>query len=324
MLYGSGSHTYELSDWEPEFPEDRIPTEVNALCIDDEQRLYVFSNMVEPVMVFDRDGRFIESWGAGSFTHPHGCCMDHEGALYCADDANHTVGKYDRHGQELMLLGNRDRPSDTGFTSVSETGEELEMMEALTSIKRVGPPFNAPTCVAVAQNGDIFAGDGYGNARIHRFSKEGELILSWGEPGRDTGQFIVPHGIAIDKEGRVFVADRHNNRIQVFDAVGEHITTWTDVVLPTCITIDDDQTVYVSELIPPRISIFDIEGRLLARWGNEGSSPDAPLFGTLHSIAVDPDGDVFVTEVLSFARQPGPFYMEHLPKGMIHRFSRIG
>jgi DNA-binding beta-propeller fold protein YncE len=113
----------------------------------------------------------------------------------------------------------------------------------------------------------------------------------------------VPHGLAVDKQGRVLVADRHNNRIQIFDANGKYLTEWTeDLKFPTDLVIDKDQTVYVSELMRPGISIFDINGKLLARWGNEGRTKEDPLFITLHAIAVDSHGDIYACEVMGMQK----------------------
>jgi DNA-binding beta-propeller fold protein YncE len=218
-----------------------------------------------------------------------------------------------------MTLGTKDKPSDTGYTLVSETGKPLHILEAIKTTKRGGSPFNAPTDVALSAAGEIFVSDGYGNARVHRFAPDGKLLLSWGEPGSGPGQFVVPHAIAIDKKGRVLVADRHNNRIQVFDEHGKFLTQWTDVELPTDIFIDKDETVYVSELIP-RVSIFNIDGKLLARWGNEGTDKAGPLFVTLHSIAVDSRGDMYTAEVMGI-HQGTPFLATRTTR-MIQKFLR--
>jgi DNA-binding beta-propeller fold protein YncE len=154
---------------------------------------------------------------------------------------------------------------------------------------------------------------------VHKFSPDGKLILSWGEPGKGIGQFIVPHSVVVDKQGRVLVADRHNNRIQIFDAGGKYLTEWGDLTLPTNIFIDRDQTVYVSELMP-RVSIFDIDGNLLARWDNEGRIKEDPLLVTLHSIVVDSRGDIYVAEVMAIYQ--GKPFLETRKTRMIQKFTR--
>jgi len=229
------------------------------------------------------------------------------------------VNKLTLDGKVLMTLGNKGKPSDTGYTFVGEGGKQLHIMEAIYTTKRGGPPFNAPTGVALAASGEIFVSDGYGNARVHKFTPDGNLIMSWGEPGSGPGQFIVPHAIAIDACGRVLVADRHNNRIQIFDQEGKYLTEWNDVILPTDIYIDKDQVVYVAEL-EPRLSIFDLDGNLLARWGNEGRTKEDPLFVTLHSVVADSRGDVYVAEVMGIYQ--GDPFLDTRKTRMIQKFTR--
>lgn len=319
MAFGKGKYTYELTDWQAKFPDGWTPVEVNALAVDSQDRLYAFNTGDYPVTVFDRDGNLLSTWPKESFKHNHGAIISPDDSVYCADDGNHTVTKFTLDGKVLLVLGNKDKPADTGFTWVDEKGERLDFMAALTSTKRGGPPFNSPTDVDLSPAGEIYVSDGYGNARVHKFSPEGKLLLSWGEPGKGPGQFIVPHSVAVDKHGRVLVADRHNNRIQIFDSNGKYLTEWTDVILPTHIFIDKDQTVYISEL-HPRLSIFDINGNLLARWGNEGYTKEDPLFVTLHNIVVDSRGDMYVAEVMGIY-QGNPF-LDTRKTRMIQKFAR--
>jgi hypothetical protein len=319
MEYGKGKYIYELADWRAKFPEGWSPVEVNSIAIDSQDRLYAFNTGEYPVTVFDREGNLLNTWGKEAFNHNHGAFIGPDDSVYVADDGNHTVSKFTLDGKPLMTLGNRDKPSDTGFTWVDENGKRLEFMAALTSTKRGGPPFNSPTDVALSASGEIYVSDGYGNARVHKFSPDGKLVLSWGEPGKGKGQFIVPHSVSVDKRGRVLVADRHNNRIQIFDAGGKYLTEWDDLTLPTNIFIDKDQTVYVSELMP-RVSIFNTDGNLLARWDNEGRTKEDPLFVTLHSIAVDSRGDIYVAEVMGIY-QGNPF-LDTRKTRMIQKFVR--
>ncbi len=319
MAYGKGKYTYELVDWKAKFPDGWSPIEVNGLAVDSQDRLYAFNTGEYPVTVFDREGNLLSTWGKESFKHNHGAIIGPDDTIYCADDGNHTVSKFALDGKVLLTLGSKDKPTDTGFTWVDEKGERLDFMAAMTSTKRSGPPFNSPTDVALSPSGEIYVSDGYGNARVHKFSPDGELLISWGEPGHGPGQFIVPHAIAIDKQGRVLVADRHNNRIQIFDVDGHYLTQWDDLILPTDIFIDNDQTVYVSEL-HPRLSIFDIDGRLLARWGNEGRTKEDPLFVTLHTVVVDSRGDIYVGEVMGIYQ--GDPFLDTRKTRMIQKFAR--
>lgn len=290
MRYGSGDYVYTLVEEWAQLPAGYSFRDVCGIAVDRRDRVYVLNRGTRPVMVFDRDGRFRSSWGEGYFTRAHGSCIGADDVIYCTDDQNHTVTKFDLAGHVLMVLGTKDQPSDTGY----QPGPDL--FQSLASITHGGPPFNRPTGVALASDGSIFVADGYGNARVHRFQPDGTLICSWGSPGTAPGQFRLPHSLRVDRWDRVWVPDRENNRIQIFTTDGDFLTQWTDVTRPTDLCIDDADVVYVSEL-PRRISIFTMDGALVARWGNEGHDAQNPLFIAPHAIAIDSHGDLYVGEV---------------------------
>lgn len=290
MEYGSGKHRYELVEPWAKLLEGESFVDVCGISIDSEDRIYVFNRSKRPMIVFDRDGNEISSWGESLFKRPHGSCMTADGHIYLTDDYSHVVYKFSKEGDLLMTIGNMDQPSDTGH----HWG--LDIFERISSIKRAAEPFNMPTGVAISSTGDIFVSDGYGNARVHKFSADGKLLLSWGEPGPGKSQFRLPHNIWIDKADRVWIADRENHRVQIFDSEGKFLDQWTDLLRPTHVYMDKDETVYISELCR-RISIFSIDGKLLARWGNESHSLDEPLLVGPHVICVDSRGDLYVGEV---------------------------
>ncbi len=292
MSFGSGKYTYELDDGWAKLPKGWSFFDVCGLAVDAQDRVYILNRSEHPVMVFDRKGNLLTSWGEGFFQRAHGSTVGPDGSVYCTDDGHHTVSKFTPEGKLLMVLGNKDQPSDTGF--VHTPG--LTMTACLHTIKQAGPPFNRPTGVAVSSSGEIFVSDGYGNARVHKFSPDGKLILSWGEPGAGPGQFRLPHSVWVDKDDRVWVPDRENHRLQIFDAKGKFLDQWTDVSRPTGVVIDKDQIVYVSELTQ-RVSIFNIKGKLLARWGSQGESQETALFLAPHALTVDSRGDIYVGEV---------------------------
>ena len=155
---------------------------------------------------------------------------------------------------------------------------------------------------------------------MHKFSPDGKLLLSWGGPGHGASEFVVPHSVAVDKKGRVLVADRHNNRLQIFDANGKYLTEWGDLKFPTSVFIDKDGIVYVSELMRPGVTIFDAEGKVLAQWGNEGRTKEDPLFVTLHSIVVDSQGSIYVAEVMGAVKDT-PLFPTRKTR-MIQKFTR--
>ncbi len=286
------------------FPGDGPLGEAVGVACDSQQRVFVFLRSPIPVRVYEPGGTLMASWGEGLFTRPHGITIGPDDIVYCTDDCGHAVHAFTTEGRLLFTLGTPGKPSATGATSID-----------YRTIRHAGPPFCYPTNLAVAPNGELFVADGYGNARIHRFSPEGRLLHSWGEPGEGPGQFHVPHGIAVDADGTVVVADRENSRLQLFTAEGIHRGDWTDVARPCEVFIDRERGLfYVAELgfragrwpgtgshtlgqPLGRVSLFARSGKLLARWGGEGD-PCAPGdFFAPHDIWVDARGDLYVAEV---------------------------
>ena len=289
MSFGSGKYTYELVDGWAKLPKDWSFLDVGGLTVDSQDRIYIFNRSPHPVTVHDRDGNFLSSWGEGYFNRPHGSRFDSKGILYCTDDGNHTVSKFTADGKLLQLIGEKGKPSDTGYE------RKGDLMESLRSIKG-GGPFNRPTGVAFSSTGEFYVSDGYGNAKVHKYSPEGNLLFSWGEPGTEPGEFMLPHNIWVDKLDRVWVPDRENSRIQIFDASGKFLTQWTNVTRPTDVFIDNNDVVYVSELTPG-VSIYTFDGELLARWSNEEKDPATDLFIAPHAITLDLEGSIYIGEV---------------------------
>ena len=290
MEYGSGNHKYKLVENWAKIPDGEPLVDVTGISIDDDDKVIVFNRGRRPMIVFDRDGNIVSSWGEGLFKRPHGSCLTPEGHIMLTDDDSHAVYKFTKEGELLMTLGNVDQPSDTGYRM------GLDIFERIASIERGAGPFNLPTGVGVSSNGDIFVSDGYGNARVHKFNPEGVLILSWGEPGAAPGQFRLPHNLWIDKKDRIWISDRENSRVQIFDTEGNFLDEWIDLLRPCHVYMDKEENVYVSEL-SRRISIFTNDGELLARWGNEDHGMEDPLLVGPHVICVDSHGDLYVGEV---------------------------
>lgn len=186
---------------------------------------------VDPIQKFDRLGKLVTSFGAGMFNWPHGFFVDHAGNIWVTDGIGvngmgNTVFKFSPDGKTLMRLG---RPGIAG---------------------RDQETFSWPSDVLVASNGDIFVADGHGpksNARIVKFTGDGRFIKEWGREGAAAGEFDVPHGIAIDSSGRIFVADRSNNRIQIFDQKGSFLAEWKQFGRPSGIYIDKNDVIYVTD-----------------------------------------------------------------------------
>lgn len=299
---GRGQFSYRVEEAWAKFPCAGAAGEAVAVACDSKDRVYVFLRGPQPVQVFDAAGRLLATWGAGAFVRPHGIFIGPDDTVYCTDDFGHAVHAFRSDGKYRFTLGD-GRPSDTGATSID-----------YRTIQHAGPPFNYPTNLAVGPNGDLFIADGYGNARIHRFSSDGRLLQSWGEPGSGPGQFLVPHGIAVDLAGVVYVADRENSRIQLFTDKGEHLSSWTDVARPCQLYIGRAGWIYVAELgfragrwpgtgthepgqTGGRVSIFDRRGVLHARWGGGENPCAAGDFFAPHGIWSDSTGAIYVAEV---------------------------
>jgi DNA-binding beta-propeller fold protein YncE len=186
---------------------------------------------LDPILKFDASGKLVKAFGAGLFVFPHGLHRDFEGNIWVTDGAGRgakgqTVQKFSPDGRLLMTLG---KPGKAG-AGLDE--------------------FNAPSSVVVARNGDIFVGDGHGgdtNARIVKFSKDGKFIKTWGKKGSAPGEMDIPHTLAMDSRGRLFLGDRQNNRIQIFDQNGVFLDAWSQFSRPSGVFIDKNDTIYVAD-----------------------------------------------------------------------------
>ena len=291
-----------IEGWE-KLPAGYVHKDVDGVAVDSKDNVYLMTRKDARIIVYDRKGNFLRSWGKGIFTQrTHGIAIDPDDMVYTVDDGDHTVRKFTPEGKQVMMIGTSGVASDTGYD-----GKKKD------SITKGGPPFNRPTDVAIAPNGEIYVCDGYGNARVHRFTADGKLIQSWGEPGTEAGEFRLPHGIGISPDDRVFVADRENDRIQIFSLDGQYLDMWTHVQRPTDISFDKEGRIYVSELwwkpgevsftngpikfdLPGGVRILDLAGNLLLHWCS--ADREAPgNFVAPHTLCVDSRGDLYVGEV---------------------------
>jgi DNA-binding beta-propeller fold protein YncE len=290
VILGEGAFRYEVVDAWAQLPAEWALVEVAAVGVDSRDNVYVFNRGAHPVIVLDRDGRFLRAWGEGMFKRPHGLHVAPDDTVFLTDDGDHTVRRCTPEGKVLLTLGVPGRPAP--FMS--------------------GAPFHRCTHTAMTPSGDILVSDGYGNAAVHKFAPDGRHLRSWGSCGIDPGQFNIPHNITCDADGWVYVADRENHRIQVFDSDGRYETQWNTVHRPSALFMPRGGCCpfcYVGELGPalaltrnypnlgPRISVLDSTGRVLARLGagHPGLEPDQ--FIGPHGLAVDSHGDIYVGEV---------------------------
>ncbi len=273
---GTGKYTYTyIQDWAKLPPGQSFGT-VSAVATDSQDRVYAFQRTEPPVVVFDRDGNFLSSWGNGAFVNPHGIYIADD-IIYLTDREGSVAMKYTLDGKPLQIIGTHGVFSDTGCEVAGEVAP------------RSAGPFNYLTELVPSASGDLYVSDGYRNARVHRFSSDGRLISSWGEPGKGgPNQFHLPHSLIVGQDGRVYVCDRENSRVQVFSADGQYITMWTDMNRPLDISQDRDGNFVISERpedgVPPQISVLDPEGKVLARWPSRSA----------HGSWVDAHGDIYL------------------------------
>jgi NHL repeat len=330
MQVGQGNFRYEVAQGWGKLPTGWSFSDVTAIAVDSQDNVFVFTRSPHPVIIFDRSGRFLGSWGEGIFSRAHGITITPGDVVWCTDDKDHTVRKFTAGGKLLQTLGTQNQPSDTGYLPAAGAN-------ALQTITRGAGPFNRPTRLAQAPNGELYVSDGYGNARLHRFTAAGELIQSWGEPGDAPGQFNLPHSVWVHTDGRVIVSDRENDRVQIFGPTGEFLTAWNDIPRAADVWIDRENNVYVGELDltagqpnmagrimtqtrPSKVSVRDLSGNVLSTWGGpDVFAPDS--FTSAHSVCVDSHGDLYVGEVAETVLNRTGRYRPDFPA--IKKFVRV-
>lgn len=264
--------------------------EAAGVAVDSKDNVYVFNRGEHPVIVFDREGNFLRSWGEGLVRRAHAVTVGPDDLVWLTDDGNHTIRKFTPEGKLLLTIGDPDKPATL----------------------QGGKPFNRPTHVALSPvTGDLFISDGYGNSRVHKYDPKGRHLFSWGEPGTDPGCFNLPHNIATDADGLVYVADRENHRIQLFDAEGRYLAQLNNLHRPCGLCVDrrEGGQVYAGELgtdlavnqsvpnIGGRVSILSLKGDLLGRVGDRFRGEQPGQFIAPHGVVIDSRGDLYVAEV---------------------------
>lgn len=253
---GSGKYVYEVIQDFPKLPAGQTFGAISRVATDSQDRIYVFQRKDPPMVIFDREGNYLNSWGAGEFKEAHGLKIVDD-LIYVTDRQNSVAMIYTLDGKQLLMLGTPGVHSDTGC------GPSPYI------VLRAAGPFNQPTEMMPHPNGDLYVTDGYGNCRVHRFTRDGKLVTSWGMPGKKAGEFHLPHSLAIDADGKIYVADRTNQRVQIFSPEGEFLDMWTDMQGPDDITLSKDGIFYVAEQdkggMPPYICLRDSAGKVLTR-----------------------------------------------------------
>jgi sugar lactone lactonase YvrE len=241
------------------------------------------TRFIHKFLVFDRAGKLIESFEQHNelFTHPHSLKMnpyDPERHIWAVDgrsnsgEASHQVWKFTREGKLVMTLGEHKVPG----TDQAH--------------------FGGPTDIAFLPNGDFYIADGYRNGRIVKFNKDGKYLSEFGTVGTGPGQFRAVHGVAVDAQGRIYTADRSNQRVQVFDPNGKLLDIWPNIPMPDFIAITQDQHLWVADGNVHRMLKYDLKGQLKDYWGVYGFAPGE--FWTIHQFSVDNEGNLYTAEVM--------------------------
>jgi peptidylamidoglycolate lyase len=290
----AGSHYEVVPDW-PALPEGYSFGLCAGVGVDSHGNVFVFHRnarvwtnpfpdepIAEPtVAVIDGvSGKLLTEWGKGEFIMPHGLTIDREDNVWLTDVGRHQVFKYTHDGHLLLTLGERQKP-----------GADHDH-------------FNLPTDVAVLPDGSFYVSDGYRNTRVVKFDAAGHYQFEWGEKGNGPGQFNLPHGIAVDARGRVYVCDRSNSRLQVFDPAGKFLAEWKgpQIGRPYGVAVAANGHIFAidggdpSESAPLRGKAVELdpEGNVVETFGSPGKGPGQ--FRTGHDIAVAPDGAAYVAD----------------------------
>jgi DNA-binding beta-propeller fold protein YncE len=270
-----------------------------GVAVDAKGHILVLHRGAHPILEFESNGKFVRSWGDGLFSEgkvtavtpgdrapgasgysavygPAGCdsCgahsvrVDPEGNIWVVDAPGQVIYKMNPQGKVIQQLGQK-------------------------GISGMGPNnFNLPTDVAFAPNGDFYVSDGYGNARVVKYSRQGKYLLQWGARGNGPGQFQLPHNVAVDAQGKVYVTDRDNRRLEVFDSSGKFLSEWPEIGGVSAIRITKDQRIWTGGVLR------DLDGKVLAKLPAEVGSA-----GTAHGIAVSDSGDVYVGQLSGVAQK---------------------
>ena len=274
MSFGSGKYTYEFEEGWGKLPSGWDWGFVIGIACDAEDRVYVHARDSHPLMIFDRDGNFLDSWGEDLIKDPHGINIDAEGNVYITERVTHCMLKFDPTGKCVLRIDTPGTPGEEGSTDA-----------------------------AVSSNGDIFVSDGYENRVVRKYTPDGKEILTWGEDGEGPGQFKLVHSVRIDEDDKVWICDRANNRIQIFDTQGKFIREWTGLRHPNTVYLEPNTDIcYIAE-IDGQVRVCKRSGETITKWGDCKVSNVPGMFaGGPHGIWADSQGSIYVGQVAA----PGP------------------
>lgn len=269
-----------VANW-PQLPKGMNFGEVSGVDVDRNDHVWVFNRGRHAVMEFDRNGKLLQAWEHVPVKSSHGIRIDPEGNVWLVDVAGHAVLKFSPEGRLLMV-----------FANAGNTAGDNESRYA----------FNRPTGLAFHPNGDFYVSDGYVNSRVVRYRKDGTYVQHWGKKGKGDGEFDLVHDVTIDSRGRVYVADRSNSRVQVFDENGKFLTKWTDVGQPWGLYYAArENMIYMADGLNNRVVKLNLDGQVQGVLGSFGKTPGK--FDFAHHLAVDSTGAIYVAEIKNWRVQ---------------------
>lgn len=249
--------------------------------MDGQDNVWVFNRSAHPVMQFDKNGNMLQAWGEGTVKSSHGIKVDPEGNVWGVDVKGHVVLKYDRTGRVHMILGDRQGVPGNNDSKGA---------------------FNEPTGIVFGSNGEFYISDGYINSRVIKFNRDGEYLTHWGKKGTGDSEFNLVHDVVLDSRGRIYVADRTNQRVQIFDTDGKFLGKWTDIGAPWGLSYAaNENAIYMCDGLNNRVVKLNLEGQVLGVLGSYGKSPGK--FDYAHNIAVDSSGAIYVAEIKNWRVQ---------------------
>lgn len=259
-----GGRKYEVvRDWAP-LPANIARARISTLAVDSADRLYVLRRGGEPpIVVYSREGQYVGAFGEGLIFDAHGIAIDREDRVFVVDRDAHQVVCFSTNGEVKFRLGRRGEPA-------------------------WNKPFNHPTDLAVAVDGAMYVSDGYGNGRVHAFAQDGAYVSSFGSVGRGEGQFMTPHALVVDRQNRILVVDRENNRVQAFERGGRWLFAIDGLCHPMDIFEREDGVFLVTDIVPS-VGAFAPDGARIDR--------GRPSLNGAHGITGDSGGNLYLAEI---------------------------
>jgi hypothetical protein len=297
----------------PEIPFESVPNflqlpvdlylgETAGVAVNSKGHIFVYTRSAQTrLFEFDPKGKFVREIGKGlyGFSFAHVVRIDKNDNIWCVDEGANMAIEFNLEGRVIMLYGRKPEAVEGAAPAPGVTAPPPPPAFATFSHRL----FNRPTDVAWDAAGNSFFADGYGNSRVVKYDKDGNWVKEWGKRGTGQGEFHTPHSIATDAKGNVYVGDRENNRIQVFDGDGNFLKQFTNVGAPwaICITPGPNQVLYTSDSNPGQIYKLDLDGKILGVFGKAGKQ--LGQFGWVHEIACPSENTLFVGELLNWRAQ---------------------